>query len=217
MSQIGVLRRVDGFRRTGGAGAELHASVRHANAQSGVACSRLAVGSALVLPNLFASERLSPSARERVTRRIPDTAAFAMSELLLTLARYSPAATENPSKLAVQTLSSAMEASLFCTTAGRTRSSGLIRPSEESECLFVCRCLPRVDRLSRSREVLPRIGPTGRHRFGRAKASASRKRTSGISAPGAANSARSVTKDAAVRLPTHADATARARRKLMLA
>ena len=78
-----------------------------------------------MLPHLFASERLSPSARERLPRRFPDTAAFAVSELLLTLARNSPSATENPSKLAVQTLSSALEASFFYTTAGRTRSGGI--------------------------------------------------------------------------------------------
>src|SRR5262245_20297098 len=37
-------------------------------APSGVASDRLAVGSALILPHLFAAERLSASARERETR-----------------------------------------------------------------------------------------------------------------------------------------------------
>src|SRR5262249_57764546 len=37
-----------------------------ADARSGVASGRLAVGSALMLPHLFAAERLSPSAREHV-------------------------------------------------------------------------------------------------------------------------------------------------------
>src|SRR5262245_17955095 len=37
-----------------------------ADARSGVASGRLAVGSALMLPHLFAAERMSPSARERV-------------------------------------------------------------------------------------------------------------------------------------------------------
>ena len=35
----------------------------------GVASGRLAVGLALMLPHLFAAERLSPSARERVRRK----------------------------------------------------------------------------------------------------------------------------------------------------
>jgi hypothetical protein len=86
-----------------------------------------------MLSHLFAAEPLSPSARERVSLRIPDTAAFAVSELRLTLARFSPAATENPPKLAVQSLSSALEASLFYTTAASTPSSPLASQRAASE------------------------------------------------------------------------------------
>jgi len=45
--------------------------VRHTDAPSGVASGRLAVGSALMLPHLFAAERLSLSARERVPHEQP--------------------------------------------------------------------------------------------------------------------------------------------------